>query len=183
MNYLSQTFWSIAVLIMLFALDDVHLDSFGMKTEEAIVSLQSYPSVHKQSDSDCKTKRNEDYIRQIVYQLDEVDVLPLYGMPCGATLRVCNQKNIAAFISRHIELPDGPYQKDVNGLEFVKVIVKSDGSLRDIQYVETKNDSCEWCEQAAVQVVSKMSDWKPALKNGLTVPVQVIIPIRFLGKA
>ena len=119
----------------------------------------------------------------MVYQLGEVDVVPLYGMPCGATMRVCNQKNIAAFISRHIELPDGPYQEDVNGLEFVKVIVESDGSVSDIQYVETKNDHCEWCEQAAVDVVSKMSDWKPALKNGLTVHVQVVIPIQFLGKA
>ena len=61
MNYLSQTFWSIATLITLFTLDEVHLDSFGAMTEEAIVILQSDPTTYEQSDRNDSLNRSTDY--------------------------------------------------------------------------------------------------------------------------
>ena len=44
-----------------------------------------------------------------------------------------------------------------------------------------KKENCDWCQQTAVNVVGKMTQWRPALKNGKPVPVELVIPIKFLG--
>lgn len=118
----------------------------------------------------------------LIYNLSQVDELPMFGEPCNKKdTQKCNQENIRTFIKENIELPSQASINSYSGLEHVKVVIQTDGTIGDLKYVSTKKDNCSWCQQTAVDVVGKMTDWKPAIKDGKTVPVEIVIPIRFVG--
>ncbi len=118
-----------------------------------------------------------------VYTLSEVDVAPFFGQMCDKTaeLAKCNQKNIVSFVKDNITLPEEAESNPFYGLEHVKVTINADGTMADVKYVSTKKEDCSWCQKTAVDVVGKMTTWKPAMKNGQPVPVEITIPIKFLS--
>jgi len=118
-----------------------------------------------------------------IYTLAEVDAAPFFGQKCKNVedLDKCNQRNIVSFIKDNIDLPAQAESGNYRGLEYVKVIIKDDGTMSDLKYVSTKKSNCSWCQETAVDVVGKMNNWEPAIKNGKPVSVEVTIPIKFLS--
>lgn len=118
-----------------------------------------------------------------IYTLAEVDAAPFFGQKCKnlEDLDKCNQRNIVSFIKDNIDLPTQTESGNYSGLEYVKVIIKEDGTMSDLKYFSTKKANCSWCQETAVDVVGKMNNWEPAMKNGKPVSVEVTIPIKFLS--
>lgn len=66
----------------------------------------------------------------------------------------------------------------IQGRVFVSFIVDQHGSITD-PVVLKGIDSCESCEDAALQVVRKMPSWIPANIRGVPVRQKLIMPIKF----
>ncbi len=173
------------LIILIISIGAVFLTSCGEKTakelDHVIASSEDYRA-EEPVDEGAIASTSPSIHSKAIYKLSQVDVAPLFGEPCQEKeVRICTQRNIGAFIKDNIEMPKGSISSAHSGLEHVKVIIESDGSMRDIKYVDTKKESCDWCQQTAVNVVGKMTQWQPALKNGKPVPVELVIPIKFLG--
>jgi len=173
------------VIILLISLGALFSTSCSERTakelDNVIATSTEYTEQSFAKESADKTISAEAHVESI-YKLSQVDVAPLFGEPCQEKdVRICTQKNLGAFIKNNIEMPKESISSNHSGLEHVKVVIEIDGSMRDIEYVDTKKENCDWCQQTAVNVVGKMTQWRPALKNGKPVPVELVIPIKFLG--
>lgn len=71
------------------------------------------------------------------------------------------------------------YQK--SGTVYVSFIVKSDGSVTDINVVKDVKGAPGFSKEA-IRVISKMPQWKPAQFSGHPVSSSVVLPIRFILK-
>jgi TonB family protein len=81
-----------------------------------------------------------------------------------------------AFIKKKLIYPLVAFQNDVKGTVTVKAIVESDGRIGGITVARGLGYGCD---EAAIDCVRSMPNWKPGQKNGVNVRTQVTIPIRF----
>lgn len=113
------------------------------------------------------------------YNLTEVDTPPLFAADCSTEKnpRECSDIKLMAYITEHMVQPKGWNKKS---LEQVLVIIEKDGSLKGAKYVASGNsEGCPECQQAAVDVVGKIKQWTPAIKDGKPVASKMSIPVRF----
>lgn len=126
---------------------------------------------------DSEMKEN-DYATNTRAVLNEtqVDSKAMFGN-CATV--ACSEKKILSFIKDNIVLPKNKDLLD-NSLEQVLVVVDENGEIADVKFVASSNSKgCPACQQAAVDVVGKMKNWKPAMKGGTPVAVKMTIPVRF----
>ena len=133
----------------------------------------------KEIKSDIKSEMEEnEYSTSTSAVLNEtqVDSKAMFG-DC-ATVK-CSEEKILSFIKDNIVLPKNKNTLD-NSLEQVLVVVDKNGAIGDVKFVASSNSKgCPTCQQAAVDVVGKMKNWKPAMKDGNPVAVKMTIPVRF----
>lgn len=63
-----------------------------------------------------------------------------------------------------------------NGKAFVRLIVRKNGQLADIELLKADN---EFIGEATLKILSSMPDWIPGKQNGKPVDVQIIIPVGY----
>lgn len=117
-----------------------------------------------------------------VYNITQVDSPPLFDAECrnADNPAKCSEDKILAFIKKNAQFPKAAANKGQEGLEQVIFVVQKDGSLANVKYVASSDKkSCDGCQQAAVDVIGKMTTWVPAQKDGNPVAVQMTIPVRF----
>ena len=82
------------------------------------------------------------------------------------------------YIQRNIQYPQTAMEAGLSGKCFLKFIVATDGSIRDIQILKGV-PGCKECDTEAKRVVSSMPKWKPGKQNGRPVNVFFNLPINF----
>ncbi|WP_242916803.1 energy transducer TonB [Pontibacter liquoris] len=84
------------------------------------------------------------------------------------------------FLAGHIMYPAVAKEAALEGLTVVSFVVETDGSVTGIKTV--KSLSPETDQEAARVVKLTSGSWMPGKQNGVLVPVQYTLPIRFALK-
>ena len=82
-----------------------------------------------------------------------------------------------AFIYRIINYPQEAMDSNIQGRVVVTFIVEKDGQILDASVLE---DIGGGCGEEVIRVIKAMPKWKPGIKNGKPVRVQLELPINFL---
>jgi len=80
------------------------------------------------------------------------------------------------FIGETLQYPDEANAKGASGTVFVSFVVDKSGAVRDATVVKSVDPALD---QAALDMVNKMPDWKPGIQEGKTVNVKYNLPVKF----
>ena len=80
------------------------------------------------------------------------------------------------FLKYNIKYPIEAQKAGIQGRVFVTFVVKSDGSIININVMRSVSPVLD---QEAVRVVSLMPNWKPARKDGVAVNCSFTLPVNF----
>ncbi len=80
------------------------------------------------------------------------------------------------FIAENLKYPDQAKQDGKEGKVFIQFIVDKDGNFRNVKVLKGFDPECD---QEAVRVISMSKAWKPGMKDGKPVAVQMVMPIFF----
>jgi TonB family protein len=87
------------------------------------------------------------------------------------------EKALAEFLSKNIHYPAAAVKKGVGGTVYIRFVVESDGSIRDIKNVGQPVGY--GLEEESIRVVKQMPDWEPGKQNGQLVAVEFNLPIKY----
>lgn len=90
--------------------------------------------------------------------------------------RDCSNELLVNFIANHLEYPESAKGYDIEGTVIVDFVIDEKG---EIAKKEVVYDIGGGCGEAALEVLSLMPRWEPALQNNQPVPVQLTLPIHF----
>ena len=82
-----------------------------------------------------------------------------------------------AFINENINYPEEAQKDKIQGVVYVKFIVRKDGSIDE--NVNVVRGVHPLLDTEAQRVVRSMPDWKPGMQRGKPVSVYFTLPIRF----
>ena len=85
-------------------------------------------------------------------------------------------EDMQVFIKQHLEYPQQAVDSGIEGRVFVQFVVETDGSLTEFEVLRGIGYGCD---EAAVEVLKKMPNWKPAHLRGKAVRVKYMLPIIF----
>ena len=85
-------------------------------------------------------------------------------------------EDMLVFIKQHLEYPQQAVDSGIEGRVFVQFIVETDGSLTGFEVLRGIGSGCD---EAAVEVLKKMPNWKPARQRGKAVRVKYMFPVIF----
>lgn len=80
------------------------------------------------------------------------------------------------FICMNLSYPDQARDNWLEGLVWVRFVVKKDGTISNVKLLR---DIGGGCGQAAVEMVKSMPRWKPATQSGKPVSCEFILPVKF----
>lgn len=86
------------------------------------------------------------------------------------------EAKLLKWISKHIKYPESAAQSHIQGRVMVKCIIKSDGSIDEVQ---VKRGVDPALDEEAVRVVKSLPKFIPGKMNGEAVNVWYYIPVRF----
>ncbi len=102
----------------------------------------------------------------------EVDELPVFS--AGGDTALLN------YIAKHTVYPEAAMKNNIQGKVILKLIVKADGSVDDVEVLKGADPSLD---AEAVRVVKSLPNFeKPAINKGEPVAVHYMIPINFTLK-
>jgi len=78
--------------------------------------------------------------------------------------------------AKAIKYPEVAIENDIQGVVVLAFIVRSDGSITDIEILR---DIGGGCGEEAVRVAKTMPKWKPAMQKGVPVDLKYKFPVRF----
>lgn len=87
------------------------------------------------------------------------------------------EEALARFLSRNLNTPEELEAGQKKAVR-VRFTVGSDGSISLMEIVQTGGDMFD---KEVVRVCKKMPRWKPAIQNGMHVPVSYVLPVTFIG--
>lgn len=100
-----------------------------------------------------------------------VEEMPMY--PGGKT-------EMEKFIQTNLVFPKTAIEKNINGKCFIKITIKSDGSVYEPKVLRGVAN-CPECDAEALRVISLMPKWSPGKQRGRAVSVYYNLPINFLS--
>jgi protein TonB len=83
-----------------------------------------------------------------------------------------------AYIQKNFNYPQVAIENNIQGKAYVKFVVKSDGSISQVQ-IERGIPGCPECDKEATRVVRGMPSWKAGKVNGKNVSSVFRLPITF----
>ena len=97
--------------------------------------------------------------KNIIVDIQSVDIEPVfnYGNNTGS-------QAIHKYIRKNVRYPELAREARSKGKVFVSFVVTTDGSVQEVE-LEKANDSTLLNDEA-LRVISEMSDWTPAVKEG-----------------
>lgn len=113
-----------------------------------------------------------------VYKI--VGEMPTYG-DCSSLENIperksCSDKEIYSFLAENITYPEAALENKTEGTVVVKIIIGKDGEMKEAVVVK---DLADGCGEEAIRVLEMMGKWKPGVKEGKKVAVQMHLPIKF----
>lgn len=82
-----------------------------------------------------------------------------------------------AFLAENLKYPRRALETGTQGKIYISFVVNTDGSITKVKVV--KGALGFGCEEAALKVIEKMPNWSPGQQNGISVPVQITLPVSF----
>lgn len=122
-----------------------------------------------------------DTTTQEVYDITETSRPPLFDKNCLTALNpeACSNEAVIDWMKYAVERP----KSLVSGqdmIHFVTFIIDKKGQVSDAKIMPTRHQKpCEPCKAATLEAVNGMATWLPAVRNGKTVRVRVIIPVYY----
>ncbi len=86
------------------------------------------------------------------------------------------QAALFKFIQKSLVYPNIAWENNVSGTVYVSFTVNRNGLINNVQ---VKRGIGSGCNEEAVRVIKSMPRWKPGLSNGIRVPVNYTLPVRF----
>lgn len=80
------------------------------------------------------------------------------------------------YIQKHLRYPAKSMKKAIEGRVVLRFIIEPDGELTHAEVIQSMNPECD---KAALDIVSKMPKWDPAMQNGAFVAAYYTLPITF----
>ncbi|GHV29511.1 hypothetical protein FACS1894177_00520 [Bacteroidia bacterium] len=80
------------------------------------------------------------------------------------------------WLSSNIEYPKIASEQGIQGKVVVRFIIRSDGSVDDVQIVKSLDPACD---EEALRVIKMMPKWNPGKENGKAVSVYYNLPVTF----
>lgn len=80
------------------------------------------------------------------------------------------------FICMNLSYPDQARDNGLEGLVWVRFVVKKDGTISNVKLLR---DIGGGCGQAAIEMVKSMPRWKPATQSGKPVNFEFTLPVKF----
>lgn len=90
--------------------------------------------------------------------------------------RLCSNQTLIHFITDNLIYPETAKGFGIEGTVLVKFVLNESGYLTKSEIV---NDIGGGCGEAALNVLSRMPQWEPAMDNGTSVKVELTLPIHF----
>jgi TonB family protein len=111
----------------------------------------------------------------------EVDEAPVFGEACMNLVNPedCTNDAIQEYFFNVISYPEEAKAQNQEGYYNVTFTLNENGEIGDDFRVIAKDNPCEGCAQAAVNAIAQMPDWKPAMKDGQPVAIELTLPVRF----
>jgi TonB family protein len=85
------------------------------------------------------------------------------------------------FIKKNLNYPKAARKKRIEGLVYVKFIVRANGKVEEAEILR-KHEGRELLEEEAIRMVLSMPAWKPGHQGGKPVDVSFTLPLRFTLK-
>lgn len=106
-----------------------------------------------------------DFSNQKTYVI--VDEMPVF--PGG-------DQELIKYISDNLDYPQEAMENGVQGRVFVKIIVEPNGSISNAKIIRGLGYGCD---EEAIRVIESMPNWKPGMKDGEAVRVNMSVPVNF----
>lgn len=98
---------------------------------------------------------------------DVVEVMPRYEGGMEAMMK---------FIRKKIRVPASFRYLTEGGTVYVRFVVQPDGKVSDVEVLRGLSKDCD---KEAMRVISIMPGWIAGIQNGTSVPVRMVLPIKF----
>jgi protein TonB len=98
---------------------------------------------------------------------DFAEVMPQY---------VGGYEAMMKFIKKKIHVPGSFRFLEQGGTVYVRFVISPDGKVSDVEVVRGISKDCD---REAARVISIMPNWIAGMQNGTSVPVRMVLPIRF----
>ena len=79
-----------------------------------------------------------------------------------------------SFIKRNYVVPPIDRRKGVTGTIYLNLLIDKAGKISEVKILKGLTSRMD---NEAIRVVQKMPDWDPAYRNGIAVPVNMMLPI------
>jgi periplasmic protein TonB len=99
--------------------------------------------------------------------IDIAEIMPRYDGGTEAMMK---------FIKKKIRIPNSFRYMTVGGTVFVRFVVRPDGKVTDVEVIKGLSKDCD---KEAMRVISIMPGWIAGIQNGTSVPVRMVLPIKF----
>lgn len=100
--------------------------------------------------------------------LDIAEIMPRYDGGVEAMMK---------FIQKKIRVPNSVRSLGVTGTVYVRFVVRPDGKVTDVEVIR---GLAKDCDKEATRVISMMPGWIAGMQNGTSVPVRMVLPIKFM---
>ena len=84
--------------------------------------------------------------------------------------------DVKHYLAEHVRYPEEAKKQGVEGVVFVRFIIKPDGSLTDVKVLRPVHPLLD---EEALRVVREMPRWKPGCQDGKPVRVFYSVPVEF----
>jgi TonB family protein len=153
---------------------DPKTDKFSYKLSKPVVTPETDQGENPEARMVKSTSED-------AYTAGEVDEAPVFGEKCfdRTNTMECTNAAIQDYIFSAIEYPEEAMEKKQDGVYMVTFTLDKNGEVGNDFKVVAKEKPCDGCAQAAVNAVAEMPKWKPAMKNGKAVAIELTLPVRF----
>lgn len=107
------------------------------------------------------------------------DQAPLF-QGCEETLATaqltCSQHRFLETIYKNIRYPATAREQRIQGTVIVKYTIGADGKIQNLQIIKGIGGGCD---EEVLRVIREVPDWKPAMKDGNPVALELILPVQY----
>ena len=123
-------------------------------------------------DSWSEEKRGVEVSAKTVYTMAHVDIPPKFQ-------KGDEQKFVKTWINKYLKYPQIAVSQGIQGRVLVQFIVEADGSVTQVEVVESVD---QLLDDEAVRVIQASPKWSAGVKNGRSVRTQCVVPVYFVLK-
>ncbi|GJM35389.1 MAG: hypothetical protein DHS20C18_43900 [Saprospiraceae bacterium] len=118
---------------------------------------------------------------KVYTDIDKLDRPPLFSKECMEKKKPekCSNEAIQDYIRANADYPNRALTRNEEGVEYVTFVINKNGVVESDIQIESQGEACTDCASEAKRLVKEMPTWIPATKDGKSVNVRVILPVKF----